>query len=146
MTARSMTFRRTFEDTGLVTEMNITPLIDVLLVLLVMMILTVPVMNHKIPVELPQPGKGDPLQTIIHRVDLSAAGTLAYDGVPIADAALPARLTGFMKEDNAQLQIAADAHARYERFDQTLGVIRRAGVTRLGFIGNDRFAKFGDLR
>lgn len=147
MTARPLALRRrTFEDMGVVSEMNITPLIDVLLVLLVMMILTIPIMNHKIPVDLPQPGKGNPMKTIVHRVDLSAAGTLAYDGVPITDAALPARLAGFMKEDNAQLQIAADAHARYERFDQTLATIRRAGVTRLGFVGNDRFAKFGDLR
>lgn len=147
MTARSTTFRRnTFEDTGVVSEMNITPLIDVLLVLLVMMILTIPIMTHKVPVVLPQPGKGNPLQTVIHRVDLSAAGGLAYDGVAIPDAALPARLAGFMAEDNAQLQISADAHARYERFDQTLATIRRAGVTRLGFVGNDRFAKFGDLR
>ncbi|MGH6617269.1 ExbD/TolR family protein [Sphingomonas sp.] len=134
------------ENTEPFSDLNITPLIDVLLVLLVMMILTIPIMTHKVPVDLPPQGPvKDPLTAAIHRIDLNANGSLAWDGAPIADAALPARLAGFMKEDNAQLQIRAAATARYERFDQTLATIKRAGVTRLGFVGNERYAKFGDL-
>ncbi|MGY4397682.1 biopolymer transport protein ExbD [Sphingomonas sp. UYAg733] len=133
------------ENTEPFSDLNITPLIDVLLVLLVMMILTIPIMTHKVPIDLPQPQPG-PVETMaIHRIDLNANGSLTWDGAPITDAALPARLAGFMKEDNAQLQIRAAATARYERFDQTLAMIKRAGVTRLGFVGNEQFAKFGDL-
>ena len=57
----------------------------------------------------------------------------------VSDAALPARLAAYLTEDNAVLHIRADAQTRYERFDQTLATIRRAGVTRLGFVGNERF-------
>jgi biopolymer transport protein ExbD len=142
MTARSASYRPA-HDEPLFTAMNITPLIDVLLVLLVMMILTIPIMTHKIPVDLPQIGVTDPSTATIHRVTLTAAGGLVWDGAPIADQALPARLAGFMKEDNAQLQIQAEPQARYARFAQALAVIRGAGVTRLGFVGNERFADFG---
>lgn len=142
MSMRSTTFRpaRAIEAEPL-SAMNITPLIDVLLVLLVMMILTIPMMTHKVPVDLPQ-GTVDPGPMVTHRIDLDAAGRLAWDGAPIADAGLPARLAAFQREPNAQLQIRADAAARYERFDQTLAAIKRAGVTKLGFVGNDRFADF----
>ena len=142
MTARSTAFRAPRDDAPLFTSMNITPLIDVLLVLLVMMILTIPIMTHKVPVDLPQPGVTNATTATIHRIELTAAGGLVWDGAPIAEASLPARLSGFMREDNAQLQIKADAQARYERFDQVLATIRRSGVSRLGFVGNDRFADF----
>ncbi|MEG3088067.1 ExbD/TolR family protein [Sphingomonas sp. PB4P5] len=140
MTARSTSYRPA-QDEPLFTAMNITPLIDVLLVLLVMMILTIPIMTHKIPVDLPQ-GPAERTPATIHRVALTAAGGLVWDGAPIAQAALPARLARFLKEDNAQLHIQAEPQARYERFAQTLATIRGAGVTRLGFIGNERFADF----
>ncbi|MEN2787107.1 ExbD/TolR family protein [Sphingomonas qilianensis] len=143
MTARSTTsrfpLRPVYEEAAPFSAMNITPLIDVLLVLLVMMILTIPIMTHKVPVDLPQPGVYDDGSATTHRIMLTAAGG---DGAPIAEAALPARLASFMQEDNARLQIQADAALRYERFDQVLATIRRAGVTRLGFVGNERFADF----
>lgn len=141
MSMRSATFRSipTVEAEPL-SAMNITPLIDVLLVLLVMMILTIPMMTHKVPVDLPGPGKVGP--AVSHQVDLDAAGRLAWDGAPIANAALPARLAAMLRDPNARLEIRADAAARYERFDQTLAVIKRAGVTKLGFVGNERFANF----
>lgn len=47
-----------------------------------------------------------------------------------------------LRDPAADLQIAAAAEARYERFDQTLATIKRAGVTKLGFVGNERFAAF----
>lgn len=141
---RATTFRRSYAEAEPFSAMNITPLIDVLLVLLVMMILTIPILTNEIPVDLPgQPKPGPVADMKIHRIDLSAAGTLAYDGAPISDAALPARLAGFMQEENAQLQIQTDAATRYERFDQTLAIIKKAGVTRLGFVGNERFRDFG---
>lgn len=141
---RATTFRRTYDEAEPFSAMNITPLIDVLLVLLVMMILTIPIMTNEIPVDLPgQPKPGPVADVKTHRIDLSAAGTLAYDGVAISDAALPARLAGFMHEQNAELHVQADAMVRYDRFAQTLAIIKKAGVTRLGFVGNDRFRDFG---
>jgi biopolymer transport protein ExbD len=141
MSMRSATFRSipTVEAEPL-SAMNMTPLIDVLLVLLVMMILTIPMITHKVPVDLPRSGLVGP--PVTHRIDLDAGGRLAWNGAPIPDTALPARLAAMLREPNARLEIRADAAARYERFDQTLAVIKRAGVTKLGFVGNERFANF----
>jgi biopolymer transport protein ExbD len=141
MRARSLT--PAFADHGQpMAAMNMTPLIDVLLVLLIMMILTVPIMTHKLPIDLPVPAPSPPEKHAIHRIDLGADGRLAWDGAAIADAALPAKLAAMLREPDADLQIAANAEARYERFDQTLATIKRAGVKRLGFVGNEAFARF----
>ena len=68
-----------------------------------------------------------------------------WDGRPIADAALTPLLVR-MAADPAQpeLHIAADGETRYERVDETLAAIARAGVTRMGFVGNERFANMMD--
>ena len=138
---RARTFAPTFAEQPMA-AMNMTPLIDVLLVLLVMMILSIPIMTHKLPIDLPPPGPYDPVQHTQHRIDLGADGRLAWDGVALSDAALPGKLAAMQREPAADLQIAANAAARYERFDQTLATIKRAGITRLGFVGNERFAQF----
>jgi len=122
--------------------LNITPLIDVMLVLLVMMILTIPAMTHKIPIELPQPGKGPTQHPVIHQLDLAANGALRLDGATVEPAALPGRLTVLKADPQAELHVNTDPRARYDRFDQTLATIKRAGITRLGFVGNERYTDF----
>ena len=142
MTARTPAYRRPVQDHAILSDMNITPLIDVLLVLLVMMFLTIPIMTHEVPVDI---GQGLPDYTrdvTTHRVDLAADGALAWDGTPLPDAALPARLAAYLAEDNAVLHIQAAPATRYARFDAVLATIRRAGVTRLGFVGNERYRDF----
>jgi len=144
MSARAITFPRPRNpDYEPFASMNITPLIDVMLVLLVMMILSIPMMTHKVPLDLQQPGKSIPDHPVTHIIDLDAAGTLAWDSRPIDAATLQSHLAAVRSDPNIQIQIRADAAARYERFDQTLAVIERSGITRLGFIGNERFKDFG---
>jgi biopolymer transport protein ExbD len=123
-------------------EMNITPLIDVLLVLLVMLILTVPAMTHKVAIELPVGSTHDLSVPQVHRITIAPGGAIAWDGRTTSLAALPARLIAFEARPDAQLQIAADGASRYDVFDRVLAVVKRAGVTRLGFVGNERFARF----
>ena len=121
-----------------IAEINTTPLVDVMLVLLIMFILIVPATTHEVPVDLPSTG-GEP--SPVHRLDLDAAGRLFWDGAPIRPAELDARLAA-MARDPAQpvLHMNADAETRYERFDESLAAVRRAGITRLGFVGQSRFA------
>lgn len=115
---------------------NITPLIDVLLVLLIMMILTIPIASHKLPIDLPNgPPDGAPSE-MTHRLDIAASGALSWDGQPIADAKLGALLKPTADQDGV-LHLRTDAEARYERFNSVLAVVKRAGVTRLGFVGNE---------
>ena len=124
---------------------NTTPLIDLMLVLLVMFIISIPIATHKVPLDLPPPIPGPEDPAPVHRLDLDAAGQLFWDGRPIADAALTPLLVR-MAGDPAQpeLHIAADGETRYERVDETLAAIARAGVTRMGFVGNERFANMMD--
>ena len=119
---------------------NTTPLIDLLLVLLVMLILSVPIATHKVPLDLPLPPPTPMTPPPVHRLTIAANGAYFWDGGPVADTDLPARLSA-MARDPAQpvLHLAADGETRYERVDETLAVVLRAGVTRLGFVGNERF-------
>ncbi|HEX8641873.1 MAG TPA: biopolymer transporter ExbD [Allosphingosinicella sp.] len=124
--------------------MNTTPLIDLMLVLLVMFIVSIPVATHKVPLDLPA---GTPTQReiLVHRLDVDAAGNLFWNGRAIPDAALAARLAEVATDaSEPELHIAADAETRYERVDEILAAIRRAGVPKLGFVGNERFAAMLD--
>ena len=122
--------------------LNITPLIDVMLVLLVMMILTIPAITHKVPLDLPQPGNGPTRHPVIHQLDLAANGALRLDGAAIDPGALPARLGALKADPQAELHVNTDPMAQYRRFDETLATIKRAGITRLGFVGNERYTDF----
>ncbi len=124
----------------IVAEMNITPLIDVLLVLLVMLMLSIPAVTHKIPVDLPSESAGTDAPAI-NRLFLNAAGTAIWNDIPMDSDRLRVRLE-MMARDPAkpQLHFESDAQARYERFDQLVAMIKRAGVEEVGFVGNDQFA------
>ncbi|WP_203310238.1 ExbD/TolR family protein [Sphingomonas beigongshangi] len=117
-------------------ELNITPLIDVMLVLLVMMILTLPQVLHKVPIDLPQDVKVPLAERVTHSLALLRDGGVVLDGAPVPVAALPARLAAVKADPKALLVMRTDPETRYERFDQTLAVVKRAGITRLGFVGN----------
>ncbi|MBM6576461.1 biopolymer transporter ExbD [Microvirga sp. SRT01] len=123
-----------------ISGLNITPLIDVMLVLLVMMIMILPTTLHKVTIDLPAPG-GTTEPRIEHRLDLSRSGVAVLDGVATSDTALPARLAVLKADPKALLVMNTDPEARYERFDQVLAVVKRAGITRLGFVGNERMVE-----
>lgn len=121
-------------DAAPIGAINVTPFIDVMLVLLIVMILSMPMVSHKVPVDLPS-GKGVPSDDATHRLVIDREGALFWDGVPLADAALPAKLAG-LRTDAAVLHLQTDPEARYERFDTVLAAIKRANIVKLGFVGN----------
>ena len=135
MSRRIRSTAAVFEDPA--PALNVTPLIDVLLVLIVMLILTIPIMTHKIPIDLPAPGRGDP-PSAVHRIAIAPSGALSWDGVPILAGQLPARLATVARDPDAALEIAADGTSRYDVFAHTLATIKAAGITRLGFVGNEQ--------
>lgn len=120
--------------------LNMTPLIDVLLVLIVMFILCIPLTTNELPIDLPgRPGPAN--DAPVHRLALDRAGTVSWDGVGVDGAGLDARLRDAVAS-GAQLTFAPDARTRFEAVDRTLAVVKRAGVTRLGFEGNERYAAY----
>ncbi|UIJ45611.1 biopolymer transporter ExbD [Sphingomonas cannabina] len=123
-------------------DINITPMIDVMLVLLVMLILTIPTMTHKVPIDLPQPGPsmGTPEQP--HRLEIARSGALSWDGRAIADAELKPLLAALTAGgEEPVLHMRTDPEARYERFDQVLAEVKRANIRRLGFVGDKPLAE-----
>lgn len=120
---------------------NVTPFIDVLLVLLIMLILTIPMTTHKLPVDLPGPGLGASLPETKHELGIARNGALLWDGRAVGDAELPGLLGRALKEERPVLHMRTDPEARYERFDQVLAVVKHAGVERLGFVG-DKLVKW----
>lgn len=123
-------------------ELNITPLIDVLLVLLVMLMLSIPAVTHKVAVDLPS-GRSGTSTPVVNKLFLNSAGTAIWNGIPMDSDRLRGRLEMMVGNPaKPQLHFESDAQARYERFDQLVAMIKRAGVEEVGFVGNEQFAKW----
>ncbi len=121
-------------------SINITPLIDVMLVLLIMFILAIPPMLNEVPIDLPQPHPDKTLPITQHRLALAADGSVSLDGRAVDATALAAGLAAIRADHQSSLIVSTDGETRYERFVDTLAIVKRVGITRLGFEGNHRFA------
>ena len=127
-------------DSRPIGDLNTTPLIDVMLVLLVMFIVTIPIATHKVELDLPTvPGDLEPR---VFRLDMDRAGRLNWNGAPLAEAELPGRLSAVLRTGpDGTLEFRADAETRYADFDRVLATVKRSGITSLGLVGNERFAR-----
>ena len=124
-------------------EMNTTPLIDVMLVLLIMFIITVPMQSHQVEMDLPS-GKPPPVivERLKNELGLSANGQLSWNGQAISDAQLAATLGSIAGMTvQPEVHFRPEASARYERVDQVLGIAARSGADRFGFVGNEQYGQ-----
>jgi biopolymer transport protein ExbD len=112
-------------------ELNVTPLIDVLLVLLTMLILTVPVLTHAVKLDLPV-GKAASPRTAIE-VDIDADGRVFWNGTPVADdLQLEAWFRGLSRQvPQPNVKIWPDKRGRYARVAQVMAAAQRSGVQHL---------------
>ena len=124
-------------------DMNTTPLIDVMLVLLIMFIITIPVQTHAVKIDLPVPNNDasnvDPEK---NKVMIDPAGTITWNGTPVD----LAQLAQYLEQTKAlpvepELQVQPDPFARYIVVDNVMAVIKRSGVGKLGFVGNEQYAR-----
>ena len=117
-------------------EINMTPLIDVMLVLLVIFIITAPLMGSALRLELPQVERAQPSDAPgFVRVALDADGRLLLDEAPIEAAALRERLRQAAARDPAtELQLRADRSVPYGRVAELLALAQDAGLVRIGFV------------
>ena len=117
-------------------EINMTPLVDVMLVLLIIFIVTIPVMKHAVNVELPRASnqrQQDKPQTIQLSVD--AQGRYFWNEAEVSDEALPVRLAAeAAKDPQPELHLRGDRNVRYERVAQAMAAAQQAGLRRIGFV------------
>jgi biopolymer transport protein ExbD len=129
---RAMAYRSAAAD-GTVAEINITPLVDVMLVLLVIFMIASPVLAHRTSVDLPQKGPEQPVPPERIAVRLAADGTLLWNGVAIPEAALAAQLRiEAAKSPQPQVRIDADPAIPYGRVAQVFAATRTAGLDSVG--------------
>lgn len=131
-----MAFGTQDEPDEVMNEINMTPLVDVMLVLLIIFIITVPVMKHAVNIDLPrassEPEQPKP-QNILFSV--TADGSYYWNEQKIDDSELPNRLAAeAAKEPQPELHIRGDKAARYERVAKAMSEARVAGVRKIGFI------------
>ena len=131
------------DDGGPMVDLNMTPLIDVLLVLIIMFIITIPIQTHAVKVDLPVQNNNNtppPIDPQKNKITIDPAGAIAWNGVPVNDATLAGYLAQSAQlNPEPELHFQPDAQARYEVVDQTLAVIKRSPITKLGFIGNEQY-------
>ena len=131
-----MSFGTQIESDEVMNEINMTPLVDVMLVLLIVFIITVPVMKHAIHIDLPratnQAQEIKP-QTVLLSVD--AQGRYYWNEAQVADELLPDLLKAVATKDpQPQLHIRGDKAVRYERVAQAMAAAQQAEVKKIGFI------------
>ena len=126
-------------------DLNTTPLIDVLLVLLVMFIITVPLQTHAVKFDLPTnaPAPVELVNPTRNEVAITRSGAILWNGQPVTKAQL-ASLLGVARQlhPEPELHLRPDAGARYALVDEVLAMTKRAQVTRMGFVGNEAYARF----
>ncbi|MCC6134491.1 MAG: biopolymer transporter ExbD [Candidatus Contendobacter sp.] len=121
-----------------VAEINTTPLVDVMLVLLVIFMLTLPLITHQLAVNLPETDaqvQSTPTETVIVEVGIAADGLLLWNGIALAEADFEQRLQAAAHtESKPELHLYADKNTPYQRLAEVMAAAQRHGLTRIGFI------------
>ena len=127
-------------------EMNTTPLIDVMLVLLIMFIITIPVATHAVNIDLPQPTtvpNNVTIDPIKNKLVLTATNQILWNGASVSEGQLVSIIAS-TKGNNPEpeLQFQPEEYASYEIANRLMKIITDAKVTKFGFVGNENFATF----
>ncbi|HMI95901.1 MAG TPA: biopolymer transporter ExbD [Micropepsaceae bacterium] len=125
-------------------EMNTTPLIDVMLVLLVMLIITIPIQTHAVKLDLPQTQANPPPPTtppVVVDLEIDFDGTPIWNGTPVSSRA---QLDKYFQDISNQIpqpevHLRPNRLAKYEAVARTLADAQRLGVSKIGFVGTDQY-------
>ena len=124
-------------------EINTTPLIDVMLVLLIMFIITIPIQTHAVKLDLPvnQPNQAPPpINPVKNVLSINAQDQVLWNGQPVSMTQLRSYLdTTQQMNPIPELHLQPDATARYEVVDEVLAVTKQAHVQKMGFVGNEYY-------
>jgi biopolymer transport protein ExbD len=131
------------DDHDVIIDVNTTPLIDVMLVLLVMLIITIPIQLHSVNLNMPSTNSPPPLvMPEVVKIDVTATSQVLWQGVPVVDdAELMSKLQALAAmAEKPELHLRPDKKARYEVVAKILAATQRLGITKLGILGGEQFA------
>jgi biopolymer transport protein ExbD len=128
-------------------EMNTTPLIDVMLVLLIMLMITIPPVTHAVDIDLPVATNEPPdvpIDPVVNKVVIMETAEIQWNGTPVT----LDQVSGFLAQTKAmnpepELQFQPAPNAPYDVVDKTLVVIKKSKVSKFGFVGNENYQVFG---
>ena len=124
-------------------DINTTPLIDVMLVLLIMFIITIPIQTHAVKLDLPvnQPNQTPPpIDPVKNKIVINAQDQILWNGAPVDPNQLRVYLDQTQQMNPVpELHLQPDATARYEKVDEVLGITKKAHVQKMGFVGNEYY-------
>jgi len=134
----------TSDEPEIMVDINTTPLIDVMLVLLVMLIITIPMQTHAVKLNLPQSNAKPALvQPPVVEIDIDFDGTILWDGavVPTRDALQAQLATLAAQPTQPELHIRPDKLTDYKYVAEVLATAQRLGIQKIGIIGYEQFAQ-----
>jgi biopolymer transport protein ExbD len=123
-------------------EMNMTPLIDVMLVLIIMLIITIPIQNHAVNLNMPTSSPAKPLQEpVVITIDVDFDGTVLWNGVAVAGRdELESKLREVAAQpDQPEVHLKPNKLVAYKSVAAVMASAQRLGVTKIGMIGNEQF-------
>ena len=127
-------------------EINTTPLIDVMLVMIIMLIITIPPQTHAVKLDLPQNTPNNeppPVDPIKNKIVITQDGGVLWNGANVNLDQLRVYLEASQQMNPVpELHLQPESEARYELVDEVLAVTKRANVTKMGFVGNDAYMKW----
>ena len=125
-----------------IAEMNIVPLVDVMLVLLVIFIVTAPLLTHAVKIDLPKASSAVNITKPEHiEFGIRESGELFLNGEALTMAELPARFAAeAAKQPQPEVHIRADRHAYYESIAKVMAVAAKTGLVRIGFVSEPEYS------
>lgn len=124
-------------------DINTTPLIDVMLVLLIMFIITIPVQTHAVKLDLPQDSPNNnppPVDPVKNKIVVTSQDAILWNGSPVNLVQLRQYLDVSQQlVPTPELHLQPEPNARYETVDEVLAVTKRAQVEKMGFVGNEAY-------
>ena len=127
-------------------EINTTPLIDVMLVLLIMFIITIPVMTHAVKLDMPRPDPNSiepPVPPEVIELEIDYDGTIIWNGTTVSNFGV---LENYFSQESSkvpqpELHIRANKRAKYDNVAKTLALAQRQGLNKIGFVGMEQYAE-----